>query len=151
LRDALQPILPHYDYILLDCPPALGFLTINALAAADSVIIPLQCEFFALEGVQQLMDTIGVVKERWNPSLSVLGVLLTMYEKRYSVTHAVDEDVRKTFGDIVFKTVVPRNVRVSEAPSHGMPITQYESSSSGAESYRLLAAEVMSKGDAIYG
>ena len=110
LRNALQAILPYYDYILLDCPPALGFLTINALAAADSVLIPLQCEFFALEGVQQLTDTISVVKEKWNPGLDILGVLLTMYERRYNVTRAVDDDVRNAFGDKVFKTVVPRNV-----------------------------------------
>ena len=145
LRDALQPILSHYDYILLDCPPALGYLTINALTAADSVIIPLQCEFFALEGVQQLMDTISVVRERWNPSLSILGVLLTMYERRYSVTRAVDEDVRKTFGDIVFKTVVPRNVRVSEAPSHGKPVLFYDFKSSGAQAYLRVATEVVER------
>lgn len=145
LRDALQPILPHYDYVLLDCPPALGFLTINALAAADGVIVPLQCEFFALEGIQQLMDTISIVKEKWNPSLSVLGVLLTMYERRYSVTRAVDDDVRKTFGDLVFKTVVPRNVRVSEAPSHGKPALFYDFNSAGAQAYLRVATEVVQR------
>ncbi|MBE6461328.1 MAG: ParA family protein [Alphaproteobacteria bacterium] len=145
LRDALQPILPHYDYVLLDCPPALGFLTINALAAADGVIVPLQCEFFALEGIQQLMDTISIVKEKWNPSLSVLGVLLTMYERRYSVTRAVDDDVRNTFGDLVFKTVVPRNVRVSEAPSHGKPALFYDFNSAGAQAYLRVATEVVQR------
>ncbi len=145
LRDALQPILPHYDYILLDCPPALGYLTINALTAADSVIVPLQCEFFALEGIQQLMDTISIVREKWNPSLSVLGVLLTMYEKRYSVTRAVDDDVRQTFGDLVFKTVVPRNVRVSEAPSHGKPALFYDFNSTGAQAYLRVATEVVQR------
>lgn len=145
LRDALVPLLPHYDYILLDCPPALGYLTINALTAANSVVVPLQCEFFALEGVQQLMDTIFVVKEKWNPSLEILGVLLTMYEKRYSVTRAVDEDVRKTFGDLVFKTVVPRNVRVSEAPSHGKPALFYDFNSSGAQAYLRVATEVVQR------
>ena len=145
LRDALAPILPHYDYILLDCPPALGYLTINALVAADSVVVPLQCEFFALEGVQQLMDTISVVKDKWNPSLEILGVLLTMYERRYSVTRAVDEDVRKTFGDIVFKTVVPRNVRVSEAPSHGKPALFYDFNSSGAQAYLRVATELVQR------
>lgn len=145
LRDALAPLLPHYDYILLDCPPALGYLTINALTAANSVVVPLQCEFFALEGVQQLMDTISVVKEKWNPSLEILGVLLTMYEKRYSVTRAVDEDVRKTFGDLVFKTVVPRNVRVSEAPSHGKPALFYDFNSSGAQAYLRVATEVVQR------
>lgn len=145
LRDALQPIADYYDYILLDCPPALGYLTINALTAADSVIIPLQCEFFALEGVQQLMDTISVVKQKWNPSLEILGVLLTMYDKRYGMTRAVDDDVRKTFGDVVFKTVVPRNVRVSEAPSHGKPALFYDFSSTGAQAYLRVATEVVQR------
>ena len=150
LRDALQSILPHYDYILLDCPPALGYLTINALTAADSVIVPLQCEFFALEGIQQLMDTISIVREKWNPSLSVLGVLLTMYEKRYSVTRAVDDDVRRTFGDLVFKTVVPRNVRVSEAPSHGKPALFYDFNSAGAQAYLRVATEVVQRTEGGY-
>ncbi|MBP3397526.1 MAG: ParA family protein [Alphaproteobacteria bacterium] len=145
LRDALQPIADYYDYILLDCPPALGYLTINALTAADSVIIPLQCEFFALEGVQQLMDTISVVKQKWNPSLEILGVLLTMYDKRYGMTRAVDDDVRNTFGDIVFKTVVPRNVRVSEAPSHGKPALFYDFNSTGAQAYLRVATEVVQR------
>ena len=145
LRDALQPVMDYYDYILVDCPPALGYLTINALAAADSVIVPLQCEFFALEGVQQLTDTISVVKERWNPRLEILGVLLTMYDRRYGVTRAVDDDVRATFGDIVFKTVVPRNVRVSEAPSHGLPAMFYDFNSTGAQAYRCVATEVVQR------
>ena len=150
LRDALQPILPYYDYVLLDCPPALGFLTINALAAANSVLIPLQCEFFALEGVQQLTDTISIVKEKWNPELDVLGVLLTMYERRYNVTRAVDDDVRAAFGDKVFKTVVPRNVRVSEAPSHGMPALFYDFNSSGAQAYLRVATEVVQRTEGGY-
>lgn len=150
LRDALQPILPYYDYVLLDCPPALGFLTINALTAADSVLIPLQCEFFALEGVQQLTDTISVVKEKWNSNLEVLGVLLTMYERRYNVTRAVDDDVRAAFGDKVFKTVVPRNVRVSEAPSHGMPALFYDFNSSGAQAYLRVATEVVQRTEGGY-
>lgn len=145
LRDALQAILPYYDYILLDCPPALGYLTINALTAADSVIIPLQCEFFALEGVQQLTDTISVVKQKWNPELEILGVLLTMYDKRYGLTRAVDGDVRNTFGDLVFKTVVPRNVRVSEAPSHGKPALFYDFNSTGAQAYLRVATEVVQR------
>lgn len=145
LRDALAPILPHYDYILLDCPPALGYLTINALTAADSVIVPLQCEFFALEGIQQLTDTIAIVKEKWNPKLEILGVLLTMYDRRYGVTHAIDDDVRATFGDLVFKTVVPRNVRVSEAPSHGKPALFYDFNSTGAQAYLRVATEVIQR------
>ena len=145
LRDALLPVMEYYDYILLDCPPALGFLTINALTAADSVIIPLQCEFFALEGVQQLTDTISVVRSKWNPELQILGVLLTMYDRRYGLTRAVDEDVRKTFGDLVFKTVVPRNVRVSEAPSHGKPALFYDFNSTGAQAYLRVATEVVTR------
>ncbi len=145
LRDALQPILGYYDYILLDCPPALGYLTINALTAADSVIVPLQCEFFALEGVQQLRDTIALVQERWNPRLSILGVLLTMYDRRYGLTRAVDDDVRNAFGDLVFKTVVPRNVRVSEAPSHGKPALFYDFNSTGAQAYLRVATEVVER------
>ena len=149
LRDALQPILGHYDYILLDCPPALGYLTVNALTTADSVIIPLQCEFFALEGVQQLTDTISVVKEKWNPDLEILGVLLTMYSKQYGLTKAVEEDVRNAFGDKVFKTVVPRNVRVSEAPSHGKPALFYDFKSPGAQAYLRVATEVVQKTEGI--
>lgn len=145
LRDALTPIMDYYDFILLDCPPALGFLTINALTVADSVIIPLQCEFFALEGVQQLTDTISIVRDKWNPGLGILGVLLTMYDKRYGLTRAVDDDVRKTFGDIVFKTVVPRNVRVSEAPSHGKPALFYDFNSTGAQAYLRVATEVVQR------
>ncbi len=145
LRDALRPIMDYYDYILLDCPPALGYLTINALTASDSVIIPLQCEFFALEGVQQLIGTIGIVRENWNPDLNILGVLLTMYDRRYSLTRDVDQDVRKTFGDTVFKTVVPRNIRVSEAPSHGKPALFYDFNSTGAQAYLRVATEVVER------
>lgn len=145
LRDALNQIRDHYDYILIDCPPALGYLTINALTAADSVIIPLQCEFFALEGVQQLTDTISIVQQKWNPDLNVLGVLLTMYDKRYGLTRAVDDDVRRAFGDTVFKTVVPRNVRVSEAPSHGKPALFYDFNSTGAQAYLRVATEVIER------
>lgn len=145
LRDALTSVSDYYDYILLDCPPALGYLTINALTAADSVIIPLQCEFFALEGVQQLTDTISAVRQNWNPNIDILGVLLTMYDRRYGLTRAVDDDVRKTFGDIVFKTVVPRNVRVSEAPSHGKPALFYDFNSTGAQAYLRVATEVVQR------
>ena len=145
LRDALAPVLEYYDYILLDCPPALGHLTINALNAADSVVIPLQCEFFALEGIRQLVNTINVVQQKWNPKLHILGVLLTMYDKRYSMTRDVENDVRNTFGDTVFKTVIPRNVRVSEAPSHGKPALFYDFNSTGAQSYLRVATEIVNK------
>ena len=123
----------------------MGYLTINALAASDSVIIPLQCEFFALEGVQQLCDTISIVQKNWNPGLEILGVLLTMYDRRYGLTRAVDDDVRGTFGDVVFKTVVPRNVRVSEAPSHGKPALFYDFNSTGAQAYLRVATEVVER------
>lgn len=145
LRDALAPIAGHYDYILLDCPPALGFVTLNALCAANGVVIPLQCEFFALEGISQLVATIDEVKKKWNPALEILGVLLTMYERRYAQTHQAEVDVRNTFGDAVFKTVVPRNVRVSEAPSHGIPALFYDFKSTGAQAYLRVATEVVNK------
>ncbi len=145
LRDALKEVSGYYDYILLDCPPALGYLTLNALTSANHVIIPLQCEFFALEGVQHLINAIKEIKIKWNPNLDILGVLLTMYDKRYGLTKAVDEDVRNTFGDKVFKTVVPRNVRVSEAPSHGKPALFYDFNSSGAQAYLRVATEVVNK------
>ena len=112
LRDAIKTIENNYDYILIDCPPALGMLTINALSASDYIIIPLQCEFFALEGVQQLLSTINAIQQKWNPKLEILGMVLTMYDKKLGLTKAVEEDVRNTFGNKVFKTVVPRNVRI---------------------------------------
>ena len=143
LRDALESVSNNYDYILIDCPPALGMLTINALTASDYVIIPLQCEFFALEGVQQLLASIRAIQQKWNPDLDILGMVLTMYDKKLGLTRAVEEDVRKTFGDKVFKTVVPRNVRVSEAPSHGKPALFYDFKSPGAQAYLRVATEVV--------
>lgn len=145
LRDALSQISQHYDYILLDCPPALGLVTINALTAANSVIIPMQCEFYALEGITHMIKSIREVQVRWNPELEVLGVLLTMYSKQFALTRAVEEDVRKKFGDVVFKTVVPRNVRVSEAPSHGKPALFYDFNSPGAQAYLRVATELIQK------
>ncbi len=145
LRDALAIISEYYDYILIDCPPALGYLTLNALNAADSVIVPLQCEFFALEGIQQLTTTIKEVQKKWNPNIKILGVLLTMYDKRYSQTKEAEDDVRKTFGDIVFTTVIPRNVRISEAPSHGKPALFYDFKSPGAQAYLCVATEIVQR------
>ena len=145
LRDALMPLYDYYDYILLDCPPAMGFLTLNALTTANNVIIPLQCEFYALEGISHLVRSIGEIKNKWNSELEILGVLLTMYDKRYGVTRVVEDDVRKTFGDAVFKTVIPRNIRVSEAPSHGKPALFYDFNSSGAQAYLRVATEVVQK------
>lgn len=143
LRESVQPIMDNYDYILIDCPPNLGMLTINALTASDYIIIPLQCEFFALEGVQQLLSTINVIKQKWNPNLDILGMVLTMYDKKLGLTHAVEDDVRNTFGDKVFKTVIPRNVRISEAPSHGKPALFYDFKSTGAQAYLRVATEVV--------
>lgn len=145
LRDAILPIAEHYDYILIDCPPALGYLTLNALTAATSLIVPLQCEFFALEGVQHLMNSVEEIKKRWNPDLEILGILLTMYDRRYSVTRDVETDVRATFGDLVFRTVIPRNVRVSEAPSHGKPALFYDFNSTGAQGYLRVATEIVER------
>lgn len=145
LRDALRPIMEHYDYILLDCPPNLGYITLNALTTANHVIIPLQCEFFALEGVLHLINTIKGIQQKWNPNLDVLGVLLTMYDRRYGMTRDVEDNVRETFGDLVFKTVVPRNVRVAEAPSHGKPALFYDFNSNGAQAYLRFATEVIQK------
>lgn len=145
LRDALAQIAEYYDYILLDCPPTLGYLTINALTAADYVVVPMQCEFYSLEGVQQLMMTIRAVHDKLNPKLDVLGFLLTMYDRRYGVTRAVDDDVRRAFGDQVFKTVVPRNVRMSEAPSFGKPALFYDFNCPGAQAYLRVATEIIQK------
>ncbi|MCL1786198.1 MAG: ParA family protein [Alphaproteobacteria bacterium] len=143
LRDALAPVLDHYDYILLDCPPALGFLTLNALTTANKLVVPLQCEFFALEGVQHLMSNVAEVQKKYNPGLEMMGVLLTMYDRRNKLSKAVEDDVRTTFGDKVFKTVVPRNVRISEAPSHGQPALFYDMTSPGAQAYLRLATEIV--------
>ncbi len=145
LRDALAQIAEYYDYILLDCPPTLGYLTINALTAADYVVVPMQCEFYSLEGVQQLMMTIRAVHDKLNSKLNVLGFLLTMYDRRYGVTRAVDDDVRRAFGDQVFKTVVPRNVRMSEAPSFGKPALFYDFNCPGAQAYLRVATEIIQK------
>ena len=145
LRDALAPIADYYDYILLDCPPALGYLTLNALIAADAVVIPMQCEFYALEGLQHLTTNIAAIKAKWNPELSVLGILFTMYDRRAAQTHQVEQNVRDAFGDAVFKTVVPRNVRVSEAPSHGKPALFYDFNSPGAQAYLRVATEIVER------
>jgi chromosome partitioning protein len=143
LRQALSTIRDQYDYIFIDCPPSLGLLTVNTLTAADSVLIPLQCEYYALEGLTQLIRTIQLVQENLNPALRIEGVLLTMYDARLNLSQQVAEEARKFFSDRVYRTVIPRNVRLSEAPSFGKPIIHYDGSSTGAESYRSLAQEVM--------
>ncbi len=145
LKDAVEPVKNNYDYIFIDCPPSLSLLTLNALTAADSVIIPVQCEYFALEGLGQLLNTINIVKKNLNPDLKIEGVLLTMYDQRLRLSSQVVEEVKRYFGDKVFETVVHRNVRVSEAPSHAKPIILYDAISMGAKNYLSLATELLSK------
>lgn len=143
LRDVLAPIRSEYEYILIDCPPALDLLTLNALVAADSVLIPIQCEFFALEGVSQLLATVDRVRESFGRDLKIEGVLLTMYDDRTNLTRQVADDLREFFEDEVFNTVIPRSVRLAEAPSFGKPILSYDLRSRGAESYIKLAKEIL--------
>lgn len=143
LRRALQALRPQYDYIVIDCPPSLGLLTVNALTASDSVLIPIQCEYYALEGLSQLLNTIRLVQKHLNTSLEVEGVLLTMLDARTNLGLQVIEDVKKFFRDKVYRTIIPRNVRLSEAPSHGEPIISYDPKSKGAETYMDLAKEVI--------
>ncbi|HSJ13886.1 MAG TPA: ParA family protein [Longimicrobiales bacterium] len=143
LRNALEAVRPAYEYILLDCPPSLGLLTLNTLAAADTVMIPIQCEFYALEGLSQLLNTIRVVQQNLNPRLQVEGVLLTMYDNRLNLSRQVAEEAKEYFGSRVFTSVIPRNVRLAEAPSFGKPIVLYDILSAGAQSYLALANEVI--------
>ncbi len=143
LKKALSKAKMQYDYIFIDCPPSLGLITINALAASDTVLIPIQCEFFALEGLSQLMASVRQVKRLYNPSLEVEGVLLTMYDGRLNLTLQVVSEVKKFFPQKVFQTTVPRNVRLSEAPSFGQPVLYYDKNSKGAEAYNQLAAEII--------
>ncbi len=147
LRQALNDVLDSFDYILLDAPPSLGILTINCLAAAHEVLIPIQCEYYALEGLSQLLTIINMVREGLNPALRILGVLLTMYDRRTTLSREVAREVRQHFDGRVFSTIIPRSVRLSEAPSHGLPCTTYAPLSPGARSYRLLAKEVIAVGN----
>jgi chromosome partitioning protein len=143
LRKALSPARESYDYILVDCPPSLGLLTLNTLTAADSVLIPIQCEFYALEGLSQLLNTIRLVQKSLNPRLEIEGVLLTMYDRRLNLSKQVASEAHEYFGGKVYETVIPRNVRLAEAPSFGQPIVQYDALSAGAQSYLELAREVI--------
>jgi chromosome partitioning protein len=145
LRQALTPLVQDYDYVIIDCPPSLGLLTLNALNAADSVLIPLQCEYYALEGLSQLLQTIDLVKQGFNPRLETEGILLTMFDGRANIAHQVAQDVQTHFPELVFKSVVPRNVRLSESPSHGKPILLYDIKSKGCESYLALGREIMKR------
>ena len=143
LKRAIEPVKDQYDYILIDCPPSLGNLTINALAAADSIIVPIQCEYYALEGLSQLMKTIQLVQKYSNPNLNIEGVLLTMYDNRTNLSAQVSEEVRRYFDGKVYQTIIPRNIRLSEAPSYGLPISLYDEKSKGSEAYFELAKEVI--------
>ena len=145
LREALQPIRERYDYIFIDCPPSLGLITLNALSACDTLFIPIQCEYYALEGLSQLMSTVRQVKKRYNPNIDIEGVLLTMYDGRLNLTAQVLAEVKKYYGDRVFKTTIPRNVRLSEAPSHGQPVYYYDRASSGTRAYLELAEEFLKR------
>lgn len=146
LRDALEPLKDKYDYILIDCPPSLGILTLNGLAAADAVLVPMQCEYFALEGITLLLQTVKKVQKSINPELVIGGIFFTMYDSRTRLAQDVVLQVKSYFKDVVFNTIIPRNVRLSEAPSHGLPICKYDPECAGAKSYEKLAGEVISRG-----
>jgi chromosome partitioning protein len=143
LRSAIQPLRSEFEFIFVDCPPSLGLLTLNALSAADSVLIPVQCEYLALEGISQLTDTLGRIREALNPALAIEGIVMTMYDDRTNLSKQVVEEVRSVFGDQVFDTVIPRNVRLGEAPSHGKPVFLYDIRSKGADAYFSLAKEFL--------
>lgn len=145
LKSALQEVKNNYEYIIIDCPPSLGLLTLNALTASDSVLIPVQCEYFALEGLGRLLNTINIVRQHFNKNLQIEGVLLTMFDSRLRLSHQVAEEVRKYFGDKVFNTIIHRNVRISEAPSFGKPVILYDALSSGSKNYMSLASELLSR------
>jgi len=143
LKRILLPLQAEYDYILIDCSPSLGLITINALTASDGIIIPVQCEFFALEGIAKLLNTVKIIKSNLNPDLRIAGFLLTMFDGRLRLSAQVHDEVRRHFGDLVFDTVIARNVRLSEAPSHGMSVFEYDRNSKGAKNYRNLAKELI--------
>ena len=145
LRDAINEVSSHYDYVLIDCPPSLNLLTVNALSASRSVLVPLQCEFFALEGLSQLLQTIEMAKARINPDLVIDGVMLTMYDPRNRLSAQVAADVRKHLGRAVFQTIIPRNVRIAEAPSFGKPVLMYDPHCTGSKAYKALATEMLSR------
>ncbi len=147
LKDKLDTIKGDYDFIIIDCPPSLNLLTVNAMVAADTVLVPIQCEYYALEGLSQLIHTIDLIKERLNPKLEIEGVVFTMYDARTNLSSQVVENVKENLNKKIYKTIIPRNVRLAEAPSYGMPINMYDGRSSGAEAYRFLAEEVIERED----
>ena len=145
IREELAKIKEDYDFIIIDCPPSLNLITINALVAADTVLVPIQCEYFALEGLEQLLHTVNLVKKRLNPNLEIEGIVFTMFDARTNLSLQVVEEVKRSLGQNVYRSIIPRNVRLGEAPSHGLPIHLYDPRSKGAEAYALLAEEVMEK------
>jgi len=147
LKGHIDRVKENYEYIIIDCPPSLNMLTVNAMTTADTVLVPIQCEYYALEGLSQLLHTINLVKERLNPDLEMEGVVFTMYDARTNLSLEVVENVKANLRQAVYKTIIPRNIKLAEAPSYGLPINLYDSKSAGAESYRLLAEEVMNKGN----
>ena len=147
LRNALEPVRKNYDFIMIDCPPSLNMLTINSMCAGDTVLVPIQCEYYALEGLSQLIHTIDLVKDRLNPKLEIEGVVFTMYDARTNLSLQVVENVKSNLEQNIYKSIIPRNVRLAEAPSYGLPITEYDAKSTGAEAYRLLAEEVIHRGE----
>lgn len=147
LKKALDQVKEEYDFIMIDCPPSLNLLTINSMCAGDTVLVPIQCEYYALEGLSQLMHTIQLVKDRLNPDLEIEGVVFTMYDARTNLSLQVVENVKNNLNQNIYKSIIPRNVRLAEAPSYGMPITEYDPKSTGAESYLLLAEEVIHRGE----
>ena len=147
LKKNLMLLNNKYDFIIIDCPPSLNLLTINALTAANTVLVPIQCEYYALEGLSQVLKTVNLVKKKMNPNLEIEGVVFTMYDSRTNLSLEVVENVKEHLNENIYKTIIPRNVRLAEAPSYGMPINMYDSRSSGAENYRLLAAEVIGRGE----
>ena len=145
LKNMLQPIRDDYDYILIDCSPSLGLITVNSLTAADSVIIPVQCEYFALEGISKLLNTIKIIKNKLNPALEIEGFLLTMYDSRLRLANQIYDEVKRHFQELVFKTVIQRNVKLSESPSHGLPVILYDADSTGSKNHLALAKEIINK------
>ncbi len=145
MKRLLDPVRDEYDYILIDCSPSLGLITVNALTAADSVIIPVQCEYFALEGISKLLNTIKIIKSRLNPKLEIEGFLLTMYDSRLRLANQIYDEVKRHFQELVFKTVIQRNVKLSESPSHGLPVILYDADSTGSKNHLALAKEIISK------
>jgi chromosome partitioning protein len=147
ISNMLQPIVKDYDYILIDCSPSLGLITVNALTAANSIMIPVQCEYFALEGITKLLNTIKIVKKRLNPKLEIEGFLLTMYDSRLRLANQIYDEVKRHFQELVFKTVIQRNVKLSESPSHGLPVILYDAESAGAKNHLALAKEIITKNE----